>query len=84
MVLYLKGKDVACDDYIQFCKLGPCMAIQIEAWMAMQIKTWMTNYFSNDGYFFQDVRRSSGTSLTNRHLLVLDGHKFHVTLEANE
>ncbi len=53
MVLYLEGKDVACDDYIQFCKLGPCMAIRIEAWMAMQIETWMTSSFSNSGHFFK-------------------------------
>lgn len=60
------------------------MAIPIEAWMAMQIETWMTNSFSNNGYFFQDVCRSSRTYLTNRHLLVLNGHEFHVTLEASE
>jgi hypothetical protein len=34
--------------------------------------------------FFQDVRRSSGTSLTNNHLQVLNVHGFHVTLEASE
>jgi hypothetical protein len=53
--------------------------------MFMQLKTWMTTfiYFF---LFFIFFKRSipSGISLTNRHLLILDGHGSHVTLEAIE
>jgi hypothetical protein len=63
--LYIfKGKRLR-DDYIKFCKLGICMA--------MQKKPWMT-------FFFKKFV-PSGVSFTNRHLLVLDGHDSHVTLE---
>jgi hypothetical protein len=52
--------------------------------MARQSKAWMTTFlFTN---FFSLFKRlmPSGISLTNRHLLILDGHRSHVTLEAIE
>jgi hypothetical protein len=61
-----------CDDYIKLCKQGTCM----------QTKAWMTNFsFKKFMYFF---KRSipCGISLINRHLLILNGHRSHATLEA--
>jgi len=34
--------------------------------------------------FFMKKGLPSGTCISNRHLLILDGHGFHVTLEAIE
>ncbi len=62
------------DNYIQICKLRTCMAMQSKAWM-------ITFLFKEFMSFF---KRSipSGISITNRHMLILDGHGSHVTLEA--
>jgi hypothetical protein len=52
--------------------------------MAMQSKAWMTTFLFTK--FFSLFKRlmPSGISLTNRHLLILDGHRSHVTLEVIE
>jgi hypothetical protein len=50
--------------------------------MAMQTKAWMTSFFFKEFFsFFKDFILG-GISHTNHHLLVLDGHGSHVTLEA--
>jgi hypothetical protein len=52
--------------------------------MAMQTKISMINFlFKKWLYYFKRLVLSA-ISLTNRHLLVLDGHKFHVILKAIE
>jgi hypothetical protein len=50
--------------------------------MAMQKKAWMTSFLSKE--FLTSFKNYvlSGVSLTNQHLLVLDGHGSHVILEA--
>jgi len=70
-----KGERI-CDDYIQLCKPGTCMAMQSKAWM-------ITFLFKE---FLSSFKRSipSGISITNRLLFILDGHGSHVTFEAIE
>jgi hypothetical protein len=70
-----RGKMI-CDNYIQFCKPWTCMATQSKAWM-------ITFLFKEFSFFFKRFI-PSGISITNRHLLILDGHGSHVTLEAIE
>jgi hypothetical protein len=64
------------DNYIQHYKPRTCMA--------MQIKTWMTSFFFKKFLSFFKDYVPNGISQTTCHLLVLDGHKSHVTLEALE
>jgi hypothetical protein len=65
-----------CDDYIQLCKLGTCMA--------MQSKAWMTTFLFKEFLFFFKSSIPGEISISNKHLLILDGHGSHVTLEAIE
>ena len=62
-------------NYIQRCEVG--------ATMAMQQKAWMTSYLFSAwiSHFIKSVGRLGGISLERRHLLILDGHNSHVTLE---
>jgi hypothetical protein len=50
--------------------------------MAMQKKTWMTSFLFKEFLSFSKRFIPRGFSLTNRHLLILDEHSNHVTLEA--
>jgi hypothetical protein len=52
--------------------------------MAMQAKAWMTGHLFKSwiGHFVKNVRDSGlGISPTCRHLLILDGHGSHVTMD---
>ena len=51
--------------------------------MAMQTKAWMTaTLFSHSiSHFIRCLERKGGISHERRHLLILDGHSFHITLE---
>lgn len=62
-------------NYIQHCEAG--------ATMAMQPRAWMTSYLFSAwiSHFVASIQRTIGISPTQRHLLVLDGHNSHVTLE---
>jgi len=51
-----------------------------DAVMAMQPKAWMMNYLFMF-HFFTSVSKMYDISPSNRHLLLLDNHGFHVTLE---
>jgi len=73
---YIFRGERICDNYIQFYKLG--------TYMAMQSKAWMTTFLFKEFLYFFKRSISSGISLTNRHLLILDGHGSHVTLETIE
>jgi hypothetical protein len=44
----------------------------------------MTTFLFKDFMYFFKRSIPSGISITNRHLLILDGHGSHVTLEAIE
>jgi hypothetical protein len=52
--------------------------------MAMQKKAWIIAFLFKE--FLSFFKRSilGGVSFTNRHLLIMDGHGNHVTLEAIE
>jgi len=66
-----KGERI-CDDYIQFCKLRICMA--------MQSKAWITIFFFKEFLSFFKRFILSGISPTNKHLFILDGHGSHVNM----
>ena len=62
-------------DYIASCEEGAVMGMQSNAWMTRWLfKSWIS-------YFIECLRKGPGIDLNNRHLLVLDGHNSHVTLE---
>jgi hypothetical protein len=48
----------------------------------MQSRAWMTTFLFKEFLSFFKRFIPSGISITNKHLLILDGHQFHVTLEA--
>jgi len=52
--------------------------------MAMQAKAWMTTFLFKVFLSFFKRLVLGGISQTNCHLLILDGHGSHVTLEAIE
>jgi len=64
------------DDYIKLC--------QPKTYMAMQKKAWMSSFLLKKFLAFFNKLVLSGMSITNQHLLILDGHVNHVTLEAIE
>jgi hypothetical protein len=48
----------------------------------MQKRAWMTTFLFKKFLSFFNKLIPSGVSFNNRHLLILDGHGSHVTLEA--
>ena len=52
--------------------------------MAMQPNIWMTKWLFQSwiSYFIGTLTKTVGISAENKHLLVLDGHNSHVTLES--
>ncbi|KAI5082720.1 hypothetical protein GOP47_0002463 [Adiantum capillus-veneris] len=59
-------------NYIRFCEPGAAMAVQKKAWMTGELfQAWLKH--------FDDAISLQGKE--NRHLLVLDGHGSHVSLE---
>ena len=62
-------------NYILKCEPGACMAIQANGWMtAFLFSAWIL-------HFTTVVQEKYRISQENRHLLILDGHGSHVTLE---
>ena len=61
-------------NYIERCEPG--------ATMAMQPRVWMTTYLFSAwiSHFIESVRRMGAVSTDQRHLLILDGHASHITL----
>jgi hypothetical protein len=60
---------------IEKCEAGTTMAMQQRAWMTSYLfSAWMS-------HFIASVRGRGGISPENRHLLILDGHNNHVTLD---
>jgi hypothetical protein len=63
------------ENYIQHCKNGASMAMQPEGWMTASLfSQWIS-------HFIKSLESRDGVSPTNRHLLIVDGHNSHVTLE---
>jgi hypothetical protein len=52
--------------------------------MAMQKRNWMTSFLFKEFLTFFKKSILGGVSLTNQHLLVLDGHGNHVALKTIE
>jgi hypothetical protein len=52
--------------------------------MVMQSKAWITTFLSKKFLSFFKRFILNGIFITNRHLLILDGHGSHVTLETIE
>jgi hypothetical protein len=64
--------------YIAKCEVGARMAMQKNAWMTGHLfEKWLT-------HFAEHLEKKGGLSPTNRHLLILDGHNSHVTIEVIE
>jgi len=73
---YIFKRERLKDDYIKFYKPNICMA--------MQKKAWMIAFLFKEFLFLFKRSILNGVSLTNRHLLIINGHGNHVTLEAIE
>jgi len=71
-VLHFQRRKIG-DDYIKFYKPRTCTI--------MQKKTWISFLFKKFFSFFEKFV-SSGVSLTNKHVLIIDRHGSHVTLKA--
>lgn len=69
-----KGKRIK-ENYIANCEDGASMAMQPEAWMTAELFSHWTSHF------IRALESRGGVSPSNRHLLVVDGHNSHVTLE---
>lgn len=62
-------------NHVLNCEKGALMAMQPNAWMTKWLfQTWMS-------HFIKCLRKTLGVDKENRHLLILDGHNSHVTLE---
>jgi hypothetical protein len=62
-------------NYIEKCETGSTMAMQVKAWMTKFLfSTWIS-------HFLESVSRMDSILPTSRHLLILDGHTSHVTVE---
>ncbi|MCO5601306.1 hypothetical protein L7F22_055425 [Adiantum nelumboides] len=67
-----KGSRIA-SNYIENCEEGAAMAMQKKAWMTSELfQAWLEHF---DNAITQRIGKSS------RHLLILDGHGSHVSLE---
>jgi hypothetical protein len=62
-------------DFKKGCEEGATMGMQEKAWMTAHLfKAWID-------HFVKHVNKRNGISPMNRHLLILDGHGSHVTME---
>ena len=62
-------------DYITNYEVGAVMDMQPNAWMTKWLfESWIS-------HFIECLKKGLGLDLTNRHLLILDGHNSHITLE---
>ena len=70
----LKGSYLL-EDYIARCEEGAIMGMQPNAWMIRWLfESWIS-------HFVECMKRGPGLDQTNHHLLILEGHNSHVTLE---
>ena len=74
-IFYILKGTYFLEDYIARC--------EAEAMMGMQPNAWMTKWLFESwiSHFIQCLSKGPGIDLNNRHLLVLDRHNSHVTLE---
>ena len=70
----LKGKYFL-QDYVRKCEPNAVMAMQPNAWMTKWLfESWIS-------HFIGTLKATTGIDESKRHLLILDGHNSHVTLE---
>jgi hypothetical protein len=62
-------------NYIQFCEQGSTMAMSTKAWMTTYLfAAWID-------HFILALKNHSTVSLSSPHLLIMDGHSSHITLD---
>lgn len=62
-------------NYIERCEPGATMAMQPRAWMTTYLfSAWLS-------HFIESVHSMGGISVERRHLMILDGHNSHCTLD---
>jgi hypothetical protein len=70
-----KGKRMM-ENYIEHCENGASMAMQPKGWMTTALfSQWIS-------HFIKALESRGEISPSNRHLLIVDGHNSHITLEA--
>ena len=69
-----RGKRIR-ENYLAHCEDGVVMAMQEQAWMTT---TLFSHWIS---HFIRSLSNKGGISQERRHLLIVDGHNSHVTLE---
>ena len=63
------------EDYITNCEEVAVMGMQPNAWMTRWLfESWIS-------HFIECLKKGHGIDLNNRHVLILDGHNSHITLE---
>ena len=63
------------EDYITNCEARAVMGMQPNAWMTRRLfESWIS-------HFIECLKRDPGVDMNNRHMLILDGHNSHVTIE---
>ena len=63
------------EDYVAKCEEGVVMAMQPNSWMTKWLlQSWIS-------HFIEGLKRGLGIDQIQRHLLILDGHNSHMTLE---
>ena len=73
----VKGKYFTAN-HIAGCKYGAVMGVQHNAWMTKFLfESWIA-------HFLRVLGKGPGVSPTNRHLLIVDGHTSHVTIEGTK
>jgi hypothetical protein len=77
------SNDTTCHSRVSFYPPHPTSDCEASATVAMQTKAWMTGFLFSSwiAHFVKALQSCGGISPTNRHLLILDGHNSHVTLD---
>jgi hypothetical protein len=73
---YIFQGEIIRGDYIVHCKSETCMVVHT--------KTWMTSFLFKEFLSFFKKLVPNGIFPNNYHLLILDGHGSHVSLETIE
>ena len=73
----VKGKYFT-TNHIRGCEPGAIMGVQHNAWMTKFLfKSWIA-------HFLRNLNKGHGVSQQNMHLLIVDGHTSHVTIEVTK
>ena len=62
-------------NYVRLCERGAMQGMQKKGWVdSIHFMEWMD-------HFIHSIKQEGGCPPIERHLLILDGHKAHITLE---